>query len=389
MQNVFCKHLAKGVAIGLLACLLIPLASASLAQSQAVVRPDPLTIEVGVGRTAAVHVVVENVQNLYGFELHLGFDPKVVEVMDADANQAGVQIRPGDFLNVDLVVLNRVDHGFGLIDFAMTQLNPSEAVSGSGLLVSFVVRGKRAAEASVLTLQVVKLATRDGELIPIETRNGAFRVVPEEQAPPTPTEAPSPPQPTLQIPTPTATTVGTSPPTATFTPVPPTPTSVPTVAWPTATPPPTVAPPTQAPATPPPTVAPPTQAPPTPTPPPPPPTATLTPRPAEPTPTSTPTEPAPAKTVPPPAQTAPPSPTAVQASPTPLPRPPATEVAQRIEPTAVRPTEPPQAGAGQPPAAPGRVAWVQANLVPLVGLAVVVILALVLLFGRERPARRR
>lgn len=374
MRNIVRCWLMRWTLIGFLIGLHLFFPLPGLADGQARVRVDPLTIDVGVDQTAGVQIVVEDVQALYGYELHLTFDSQIIEVVDADPERPDTQVRPGEFLSVDLVAVNRVDNEFGLVDFAMTQLNPSEAVSGSGVLLSFVIRGKKATEASPLTLELVKLATRDGELIPVLKQNGTVRVVPEEQSPPTPTAAPSPPRPTVEIPTPTPTREGAPPPaTATFTPMPPTATpgrtqSPPTRTFTPSAPSPTASGPT---ATPVPVTA----------------TSTPAPKPTLLTATAAPAEPE--RSPIPPEATG--EPTAVPtATPQPMatPRTPeTTAVVHRAEPTAVPPTEARPAQAPAPPEAPS-TSWVQANLIPLVVAAAAVLLALVLLFGQERRGRR-
>ncbi|NLE75490.1 MAG: hypothetical protein GX605_01900, partial [Chloroflexi bacterium] len=205
------------------ALMLCALASpTAMAQTQTTVRPIDNTIEVGVGQTAAINFLVENVEGLYGFEMHLRFDPAFIEVVDSYPDQPGVQVRPGNFLSVDLVVQNTVDNEFGLVDYAMTQLNPTEAKTGTGFILSLIVRGKAATEATVMEMVEVKLATRDAALIPHQTQDTAVAVGQEGQAPPTPTPA----QPTLVLPTATWTGVWTA------TPAPPTDTPAPpTATW--------------------------------------------------------------------------------------------------------------------------------------------------------------
>ena len=123
----------------------------------------------------------------------------------------------GDLLQPDFVVRNQADNSSGTVWFALTQLNPSEAVSGSGVVFVVTFRGRKAGASSPLTFAYQKLASRTGDLIPASVEDGEIRVVSAEQAPPTPTTAPTLPPPT------------TVPPTA------PPPTSAPTVA-PTSTP---------------------------------------------------------------------------------------------------------------------------------------------------------
>ena len=95
-------------------------------------------LEVAAGQTAPLSVVVTDIQDLYGMELHLRFDPAVLQVADADPNKDGIQVTAGDFLSADFVAQNQADNQTGSIDYAVTQVSPNEPKSGSGTL--FVIR---------------------------------------------------------------------------------------------------------------------------------------------------------------------------------------------------------------------------------------------------------
>lgn len=199
------------------AFLVAPLAAReAAAQTNTRVVVSPASALVGEGQTAAVEVRVENVQDLYGLDIRIGFDPAVVEVVDADAQQSGVQVRPGDLLSVDFMIRNTVDNAQGTIWYALTQLSPSEPVSGSGTAFVILFKGKQRGATSALTITYQKMATRSGEAIPADVAKGEIRVVEPAQAPPTPTTAPPPPQPTVPMPTPEPTqALPTAQPTAT------------------------------------------------------------------------------------------------------------------------------------------------------------------------------
>ena len=188
---------------------------------------DPPSSEVAVGATTTVDVRINNVSGLYGAEMHLTFDPLVLEVVDADEGTAGVQIQPGPFLSPDFTAQNTVDQGAGKIDFAISQRLPQEPVSGSGVLATITFRGRAANTSDIRFLNVI-LSDRDGMPISASTQDGTLTVTQDVTETPTPTVTPT------HTPTPTNT------PTPTVTPtLPPgeTPTSTPTpTTTPTATP---------------------------------------------------------------------------------------------------------------------------------------------------------
>jgi LysM repeat protein len=191
---------------------------------------DPPTREVAVDATTQVDVRIENVSNLYAFEVHLTFAPALLEVVDADPGTAGVQIQPGTFLSPDYLAQNEVNQADGKIDFAVTQMAPHEPVSGGGILVTVTFKGKAPGDCDIGV--GVLLSDRDGGAISAGTQGGRITVTTGPTLTPTPTPTPTPtstPGPTLTpTPTPTPTPTSTPGPTPTHTPTPtPTPTSTP------------------------------------------------------------------------------------------------------------------------------------------------------------------
>jgi hypothetical protein len=124
----------------------------------------PAQVQLNAGQTAQLAVEVVDVQNLYGFDLQVGFDPDVVEVVDADPARDGVQVTPGDFLDAGFVAVNEVDNTTGTLRFVTTQLNPSQPRSGSGVLIRLQLRALGNGSTPV-TLMVAELADRDGEVL--------------------------------------------------------------------------------------------------------------------------------------------------------------------------------------------------------------------------------
>jgi LysM repeat protein len=149
---------------------------------------DPSSGEVVVGATTAVNVRIENVSGLYGFEVHLTFNPALLEVVDADLGKAGVQVQPGTFLSPDFVAQNQVDQAAGKIDFAVSQMAPSEPASGSGVLVIITFKGK-AGGTSDISFGVL-LSDQDGKAINTNTQGGSVTVTGGPS--PTPTNTPIP-----------------------------------------------------------------------------------------------------------------------------------------------------------------------------------------------------
>jgi hypothetical protein len=102
--------------------------------------------------TIPVQVWVNSVTGLYGADVRLSFDPSVVEV---------VQVQDGSFLAPDFVVSRDADNAAGTVQYILTQLNPTPAVNGNGILFTILFRAK-AASNSALTFTHVQLANRSG-----------------------------------------------------------------------------------------------------------------------------------------------------------------------------------------------------------------------------------
>ena len=133
-------------------------------------------LEVPVGQTVPLPVSVADIQDLYGIEFHLRFDPAVVQVADADPSTNGVQVAEGDFLSADFVAQNEVDNQAGTIDYAVMQVNPNEPRSGGGTLLTIQFQGVGAGRTSQLEVEAIILTTRDGDVIPVTVTDEEIRV---------------------------------------------------------------------------------------------------------------------------------------------------------------------------------------------------------------------
>lgn len=191
----------RSICCAFLLAALILLPAPALAQAPVTVRVAPATLTLAVGAASDVAVEVVDVQGLYGFDVQLSFDPSVVEVVDADPDKAGVQVSLGRMLDSGMAVRDSADNQAGTIHYAMTQINPSEAKSGTGNLIVIRLRGK-AAGTTNLAFTSVDLARRDATAIDTAPQPGAVTVLAEpsgQQQPtttPIPTQAPPTPVPT-------------------------------------------------------------------------------------------------------------------------------------------------------------------------------------------------
>ena len=157
------------VLLPLLALLAFP--AVSLAQGRAQVYMLPLGGAAITGQPMTVDVVAEGVNNLYGAEIHLRFDPSMVRLEDADPSQEGMQLTPGTLLQPaqGFIVANRADTQAGTAVFAVTLVNPASPVEGNGVVarIAFVPLQPGTLR---FNLEKVKLVTRDLQTLDVATR---------------------------------------------------------------------------------------------------------------------------------------------------------------------------------------------------------------------------
>lgn len=115
------------------------------AQNAAVVRVDPSALSAQVNDSVNLSIKVDNIANLTAFELHLSFNPNVLEV---------VQVTNGGFVAADFSAQNIFDNAAGTLDYAVAQLNRSPA-QGNGTLLNIAFRAK-ANGISTVTLRATQ-----------------------------------------------------------------------------------------------------------------------------------------------------------------------------------------------------------------------------------------
>lgn len=145
------------------------------AQSDAVLKVTPSALKLNVGDTATLDLAIEQVEGLYGIEVHLKFDPKALEIVDADSDKEGVQLQAGAMPAPDFVVLNVVDNVAGTADYAVTQLPPNQPGEGSGVVAHITVRAK---ESSTTQIRIERflLADTSGNSIKAVSQHGQVHV---------------------------------------------------------------------------------------------------------------------------------------------------------------------------------------------------------------------
>lgn len=142
-----------------------------------VITPASATLE--PLQTLTVSVDIQDVEGLYAADIRLNYDPTAIEIIDADPSADGVQftIDPS-FLSPDFVLAKTVDTENGIIHYAVTQLNPSPAVSGSGTLFTVELQ---ALTAGVTTIEYeqYQLSDRDGGALSATTSSSTLNIIAE------------------------------------------------------------------------------------------------------------------------------------------------------------------------------------------------------------------
>ena len=74
-----------------------------------------------VGQEITVKVLVEDAPTIYGADVCLVFDPSLLEVIDADENTPGTQLKPGGFIDPEksFVLQHGADNENGTVDYAL------------------------------------------------------------------------------------------------------------------------------------------------------------------------------------------------------------------------------------------------------------------------------
>jgi hypothetical protein len=156
----------------------------------ALLRTEPARLEIRAGQVETIQILLVNAQAVYGIDLQAAFNPAVVEVVDADAAETGVQMKAGVFPKPDFTVRNTANNTSGTLRYVVTQVNPTPPASGNGFVLSIQFRGKLQGSSSKLTFTSAVIADRRGVKQAITTEGADLVVLPPQS--PTASPLPSP-----------------------------------------------------------------------------------------------------------------------------------------------------------------------------------------------------
>jgi hypothetical protein len=155
--------------------------SAGSAHSAAVaeLRVSPSSSAVTRGESITVTLALESVEDLYGADVRLSFDPALLQVVDADPDQPGVQVQSGDLLNPrqGVVLRDTADNRAGSIHYAISLTRPAQPASGSGALFSIIFRTQGSGTAALDVVRAT-LVSADVQRIPATTSGAWISVLP-------------------------------------------------------------------------------------------------------------------------------------------------------------------------------------------------------------------
>jgi hypothetical protein len=127
------------------------------------------------GSRLEIPVEIRDVEDLYAIDIEIQFDPAVIQFEDADPKTEGIQPALGTFLDVGMALFNTIDNTNGVVRFVMTQVNPSEGKTGSGVVLVLYAVGIAEGE-SPLTISFLELANRAGEVIAVDPASAVVTV---------------------------------------------------------------------------------------------------------------------------------------------------------------------------------------------------------------------
>lgn len=128
---------------------------------------DPYTMTVGSGAVFTVTIRARRMVDLYGGQLAVTYDPRVVQVVDQDPGRPGAQIVPGDFPKPDSVLRNAASNPTGRLEYVFTLTGEKPGVSGAGAVAHVVLR---AAGVGTSRLAITETVLSDPQSLAIPTK---------------------------------------------------------------------------------------------------------------------------------------------------------------------------------------------------------------------------
>jgi len=104
----------------------------------------PATAQIGLSETITVSIAIQDVDNLFGAEMHLAFDAERLQVVDPLTGQPANQVSPGAIFHSKPAITyqNQVNNTLGQVDYAIGLYGAqTEPFTGTATLAIVTFRG--------------------------------------------------------------------------------------------------------------------------------------------------------------------------------------------------------------------------------------------------------
>ena len=137
------------------------------AQTGAVVKVDPASIDVDPEQNFSLNVIIENVEDLFAFDVVIDYDPDLLIYMSIEL---GDFLEEGDLSPTTILYPGRVQYIF-------TQTGNVSQKSGTGNLLTINFRAKDVNDSANINIISAELTNKNGDaLIACELLNGIVQI---------------------------------------------------------------------------------------------------------------------------------------------------------------------------------------------------------------------
>ncbi|MBC6936744.1 MAG: hypothetical protein DWB42_13015 [Chloroflexi bacterium] len=132
--------------------------------------------QAAAGQSVVITVHIAGAAQIYGGSFELAYDPEVLEVVLAEGGEA---VQPGDFFGSapNFPLMNSA--GAGVIEYAMTLVQPAEPVSGDGVLGTITLRALKDTVVQVTPVEVSLVSPQFVEVDGRKVAQSINTIVPE------------------------------------------------------------------------------------------------------------------------------------------------------------------------------------------------------------------
>lgn len=140
--------------------LSLGLPTKAASQTDTIVYASPAGVPLNAGETLEIAIRIENVTDLYAFDLEVSYDQDILTV---------IEVQLGDFIESGFMVGPKIEDG--VIQFANSQIDPALPKSGDGVLITIEVQALVDIDEVHLNIIKAELSDRNAILIPCRIIN--------------------------------------------------------------------------------------------------------------------------------------------------------------------------------------------------------------------------